>query len=206
MSFNGRLHCESMLCAEQHFRIASNYDVEIRFRRKVMPAVVRVVLRNKKLRTASLLFPRLWYQPPSGRRVLPLPKVQEPAATRLAEPRAAARTAGATRHGATAPVNIHAWFSWRPVCLLKVGMPPSPAPLHTVGSGQGPFFVNGRLSTLTFQRHLRAAAIFYPLSWPCRLFRGWILLLCGWSWCKGQVSRGRCGSVGNTIGNVNNEA
>lgn len=34
------------------------------------------------------------------------------------------------------------------------------------------FLVNGRLSTVTFQRRLRAPAIFYLLGWTCRLLRG----------------------------------
>lgn len=83
---------------------------------------------------------------------------------------------GMAWHGVTAPVDIGGLigpFQQRPVCLPEVGMPPSPVALQTVRQRPKSFLVNGRLSTLTFQRHLREAAIFYPprlaLSTPQRV-------------------------------------
>lgn len=203
MSFSGRLHCESMLGAEQHFRIAASYGVGIRFRRKVMPGVVRVVLRNKKRRTAALLFPRLWYQPPSGGRVLPLPKVQEPAATSLAESEAAARTAGATGMAQPHQLTFAAGSAKGLFVYQRLGCRPLPAPLHAVGGGRGPFLSMAASPLWLFSGIWGQRLYFTPSVGPVDSSEGEFYC---WSWCKGQVSRGRCGSMGNTRGNVNNEA
>lgn len=179
-----------------------------------MPGVVEVVRWNKKRRMAALLFPPLWYQRWMVRPGPPLPRASgtgfdQPCPTLGYCQDSWCRCRawhGMAWHGVTAPVNIGGLIGWFDKDLFvyqRLGC--HPLLLHFTPAWS-PFLVNGRLSTLTFQRHLRVAAIFYLLGWPCRLLRGWILLLCGMTWCKGQVSRGRCGSVGNTRGNTNNEA
>lgn len=68
----------------QHFKLAASDAAGIGFRRKVMPGVVGVVLRNKKRRTALLLFPPPQYQPTAGAAPGPcLPKVRKPPETSL---------------------------------------------------------------------------------------------------------------------------
>lgn len=169
MSFNGRLHRDSMLCTEQHFRIAANYGVgdqvppqgharsgpgcfEKQKAEDGSSAISSAVISALRRADESSLFPRF------RNRLRPASPNPRWLPGQLVPPAWRNRTG---RHSAKG-LFVYQRLGCRPPLLRFTQW----------AAGARSFFVNGRLSTLTFQRHLRAAAIFYPLSWPCRLFRG----------------------------------
>lgn len=155
---------------------------------KVVPEVARVVLRNKKRRTAALLFPLLHYQLLSNAQVL-FPRFRNRLWPALPLSEESARTAGATN--TMLQHQSHSWSHSTKVRLFTQ-------------------LWDGYLLTLNFQQHLCSGAIFCRLSWRCRhthaeLLRGWILLVYLVVMQRASVTWGSGRSAGNTRRNVNME-
>lgn len=157
----------------------------IRFRGKVVPEVARVVLRNKKRRTAALQFPLLHYQRLSNAQVL-FPRFRNrlwPALPVSEEP---ARTAGATN----TMLQHQSHSRSHSVCSLGFGTPP--LRLFFI-----PWVNSFFLSTATFRLWIFSSICVHglyfavsvgPVDTPTPNSSEGELYWCIWLWCKGQVS------------------
>lgn len=160
----------------------------IRFRAKVVPEVAWVVLRNKKRRTAALLFPLLHYQRLSNAQVL-FPRFRNRLWPALPLSEESARTAGATNtmlqhqsHSRSHSTKVRLFTRvWDTTSLII---------FHSVGKV---LF----LSTATFRlwifssicvQGLYFAVSVGPVDTPTLNSSEGEFYWCIWLWCKGQVS------------------